>query len=238
MFKWGSGMKKVILGIVILGSLTQAAGAAVNNAGKTYFHTGIGHASSSTKVAITNAAVANFNPQPYGIGFNLGMSYALTDSIRIGADALWMYHSRDKGSSGAGVTLLRDKVYMRQLGAFTNAYYDFRTLSRFTPYVTAGAGVLRIEMKDELCIGTGPVSSSSAAKIKAALQGGGGIAYRFSRNMDVEIGYRAISPYSRNKKKANSTSENIMSHNYTLNLDIKHTPAMTHLGFIGARVEF
>ncbi len=219
-------MKKLIIGSTLFLLSVSQASLAFGGAGKVYFHSAVGYATSGTKVAISNGATANFNPAPYGFGFGVGGSYGITDSIRLGADALWMYNLRDKKQSGSGGSILRDKVYIKQIGGFANAYYDLRTGSRFAPYITIGAGILRTEIEDDISIGSGAISSGKKSKLKMAFQGGGGLAYSVSSNIELELGYRAIG--SKNNKA-------ITYSNNALNLNISHKPAITHWGFVGAR---
>lgn len=78
--------------------------------------------------------------------------------------------------------------------ALANVYYDFDTRSRFTPYVGAGLGFVRHDLKDGTvvpdCGCTGTIDSNSTMHVAAALMAGVSVALRDRLTFDA--GYRFL----------------------------------------------
>ena len=85
-----------------------------------------------------------------------------------------------------------------------NAYYDFNTDSRFTPYIGGGIGfakakIARARYNDD---GEIPFFKLTNSHTNIAWQIGAGISYAFNDNIDLDIGYRYIDYGKVNKQLA------------------------------------
>ncbi len=221
---------KILRPLVLL-SLTSTlhfAAFATTQQGKMYTSVGMGYSALNVSTVFSGASSEKITPAPYGIGVSGGVHYALTDSIRLGVDAIVMRYLRDKAQIGSGLSLQSDKVIFNNIGGFGSVYYDIKTKTRFTPYVTLGVGMMRSHVKSETFRNSAS-SSSSKANTKLAFQGGGGIAYSFSTNMDLEFGYKAFKRSEGKGMAANDAVSGILN---------THKPSMTHYGFIGGKVMF
>lgn len=83
---------------------------------------------------------------------------------------------------------------LRTQSLMFNAYYDFKNTSKFTPYLSAGAGVTRIKNKQTLNSEFAPeenlnLSDTSNSFTWAA---GVGVAYKVTENVALDLGYRYL----------------------------------------------
>ena len=102
-------------------------------------------------------------------GYNFGM-------FRVEGEIEYQYNDIDKvrgeGYGGGDVTAL---------SSLANGYYDFVNKSPFTPFITAGIGVARIEANDV---------GGDADDMVFAYQVGFGVAYAINKNMSIDLKYR------------------------------------------------
>jgi opacity protein-like surface antigen len=77
---------------------------------------------------------------------------------------------------------------MSALNFLVNGYYDFNTNSPWTPYLTAGLGLSKIDVNDlDVVGGNDPTDDDD---IVFAYQLGAGIGYGISENLTIQAGYR------------------------------------------------
>ena len=79
------------------------------------------------------------------------------------------------------------KANLRTESILVNAYWDINTCSRFTPYVSAGAGLAKLNLRVKTL---GPVLKSNPSNF--AWQVGAGVSYAATDSIDVDLGYRYV----------------------------------------------
>lgn len=112
-----------------------------------------------------------------------------------------------------------------------NFYYDFRNESAFTPYVGAGVGLAFIGVDNKMDIGGVRVARDDETFTNFAFNLGAGVAYNFTDNLAVDLGYRYL-----NMGYVESTGSRNVS-----GVNVKHTTGSylyNHEIMLGARVTF
>ena len=102
-----------------------------------------------------------------------------------------------------------------------NAYYDFRNTSKFTPYVSAGAGVTHVKNKQTVTYDNSTTSDSDNHFTWSA---GAGIAYAVSQNVALDLSYKYVDagkyefnyPTRSNMITNNRTNVKLASNEYLL----------------------
>ena len=105
----------------------------------------------------------------------------------------------------------RTKVNLKTQSLLVNAYYDFNLCSRFTPYVSAGAGLAKLNLRIHDSYWTGKETTSNFA-----WQIGAGVSYAATDNVDFDLGYRYVdmgaaylereaTPYYKESEKVNAS---------------------------------
>ena len=79
------------------------------------------------------------------------------------------------------------KLNMRTESILVNAYWDINTCSRFTPYVSAGAGLAKLNFRAKT---EDYVSKANPSNF--AWQVGAGVSYAATDSIDVDLGYRYV----------------------------------------------
>ncbi len=78
---------------------------------------------------------------------------------------------------------------LNTLSFLANAYYDFPTGTKFTPFITAGFGVVQVELNDFSIVGLGIESFSDDDSFLGG-QVGAGVSYAINDMLDIELKYR------------------------------------------------
>ena len=114
------------------------------------------------------------------IGYRMG-------NLRMEAEVGYQENDLEEWSAlGVGIPLSGD---MNATSFLANGYYDFANSSRFTPFVTAGLGVARVEINDLYIPGSGLLPASDDDTV-FAWQVGAGVSYAVNTNFDLELKYR------------------------------------------------
>ena len=79
------------------------------------------------------------------------------------------------------------KVNLRTESILVNAYWDINTCSRFTPYVSVGAGLAKLNFRAKT---EEPVIKANPSNF--AWQVGAGVSYAATDSIDVDLGYRYV----------------------------------------------
>jgi len=82
----------------------------------------------------------------------------------------------------------RTKVNLKTQSLLVNAYYDFNLCSRFTPYVSAGAGIAKLNFRVHQIAEEYWKNTTS----NFAWQVGAGVSYAATDSIDVDFGYRYV----------------------------------------------
>lgn len=102
------------------------------------------------------------------------------------------------------------------LAVLFNLYHDFKNASRFTPFVTGGIGVARIEMSSIRDTDRDFVISGDSDTV-FAYQVGAGVGYEAYDNIFFDLKYRY---YSMHDPKFNGVEFDYRSHNFYLGLRV------------------
>ena len=115
-------------------------------------------------------------------GYNFGMfrvegeiGYQINDIDRISACS---------GGSCGSASASGD---VTALSFLANAYFDFVNKTPFTPYITAGIGVARLDIDDFAVLGYRIGDSDDTV---FAYQVGAGVAYAINKNFSIDLKYR------------------------------------------------
>lgn len=121
-----------------------------------------------------------------GLALGAAVGYAF-ENIRIEGEIAWQKNDFDKANPwGRELELDGD---ISSLAFLLNAYYDFRNSSAFTPFVTAGIGMARIDVDDMAAPGF-PMPAQSGHDTVFAFQLGFGVSYAVSDRISLDVKYR------------------------------------------------
>ena len=82
---------------------------------------------------------------------------------------------------------------LRTQSLMLNAYYDFKNTSKFTPYVSAGAGVTRVKNKQTLNSEFSEEGSlGSDTNNSFTWSAGAGVSYKVTENVALDLAYRYV----------------------------------------------
>lgn len=134
----------------------------------------------------------------WGTSFAAGVSYGLEGGA-IRTELEWqrntaarlhytdvIYAGADSEVEHTSKTKIKTHAYM------LNAYYDFDTCTKFTPYVGAGIGLAKTKIANMEYGGFRWFDKSTEKHTGIAWQIGAGIAYALNDNVSVDVGYRYI----------------------------------------------
>lgn len=107
----------------------------------------------------------------------------------------------------------KNKVTIGVQTLFMNAYYDFRNSSNFTPYLGAGLGAAFVDMKGKSSYvdHSDPYTSYSLGEKSStnfAWNVGAGVAYAFTDNVNLDLGYRFVGLGEGKTQNSDSSAEN------------------------------
>ncbi len=111
------------------------------------------------------------------------------------------------------------KVDSKTYAALVNLAFDFKNSSKFTPYVMGGLGYAKNKFKV-----TTPSTSVKLNKNNFMYQVGAGVALEVEKNINLDLGYRAI--------HKGGKGLNIGTANY------KRKGSFQHVALVGVRVSF
>lgn len=119
-------------------------------------------------------ATHEFDPGWMGLG---AIGHAFENGFRLEGELGFRRNNVDNGPGSAQAWTVMG-----------NALYDFRTGSRFTPYVGVGIGGARLRF-DNVSAGATSIDDSDTV---LAYQGLAGITYRLDSNIRLDLGYRYL----------------------------------------------
>ena len=128
--------------------------------------------------------------------------------------------SLPNGTPGLFINELRTQSLM------LNAYYDFKNTSKFTPYVSAGAGVTRVKNKQTLNSEFSEEGSlGSDTNNSFTWSAGAGVSYKVTENVALDLAYRYVDAgeieFNHNAPLENvnlKTTADLVSHDYSLGI--------------------
>lgn len=121
-----------------------------------------------------------------GVSYQGAFGYRM-DSLRFEGELSYQTNDMDKIESyGRDYDTTGDVTV---LAGLANAYYDFATSTAFTPFVTAGLGMAKVEVNDFRIPGT-TMPFRSEDDTVFAWQVGAGVSYAVNDMFDIELKYR------------------------------------------------
>ena len=134
-----------------------------------------------------------------GYAASVALGYHLTDQFRLEGEAL--YQSNDLNSYSATLKLIGNDSPFKNSGALQgerertafllNAYYDFKNISPFTPYITGGVGGYHLRIKASRF--NDNFRPSRENDLDFAWQVGAGLNYRIDERISFDLKYRYFS---------------------------------------------
>lgn len=177
-------MKKILLTSLIATMATFASNAAVSpyvSAHLGYTHATILDSDERNDFSIGQWLDSKF---AFDVSGAFGVKYDLSKSFALRGEIEYDYLEKFKN------TEMDDTLWMRSHTILANAYLDFKTLSAFTPYISAGAGYQFNHLSYE-------IYKKTSTPHAFAWQIGGGVAYNITNALSVDLGYRYLtSTYS------------------------------------------
>jgi opacity protein-like surface antigen len=134
----------------------------------------------------TMPATATFEDDE-GIAFGAAVGYVLANT-RIEGEYAYQKNDLDKIKI-PGVITTDVEGDITSSSFLLNGYYDFRNASSFTPFLSAGIGVSKVELSAITVPGFGRVTSSIDDTV-FAYQLSAGVAYAVNETVAVEVKYR------------------------------------------------
>jgi opacity protein-like surface antigen len=223
-------MNKKIITLSLVTALTtaSAAYAADTSQGRFYGRVDFGYGLTKSKVErvdtsqtilIKPITTATAKDNGRGMLGAFGLGYYATKDLRT---ELELYFDNGFGSKTSN-TFLNVKAKEKTMAAFANVFYDIKTSTPFTPYIMAGIGYGRNKIH---------VGELSFKKHNGLVyQGGFGVSYQINKNMDLDLGYRAIQKDGK-KRTFTSVDSNKVTHVVT------YKKALNHTLLAGIRVTF
>ena len=112
---------------------------------------------------------------------------------------------------------------LRTQSLMLNGYYDFKNKSKFTPYLSAGVGVSRIENKVSInpeALGTSE-NITTDTNNNFTWTAGAGIAYKVTENVALDLAYRYVDAGETDVSKSFEGTKlkntaDLVSHDYSL----------------------
>lgn len=112
-----------------------------------------------------------------------------------------------------------------------NAYYDFKNTSKFTPYLSAGAGISRVKNNTSSLLDEDrfdePKTNFSDTSNSFTWSAGAGVSYKMTENLALDLAYRYVDVGEiefKNVVAENITLKNtadLVSHDYSLGIRYK-----------------
>lgn len=120
----------------------------------------------------------------YALGGAIGYDFG---NVRIEGEIAYQTNDLDQVKAfGASVDATGDTS---SLAGLLNGYYDFNNISPFTPYISGGVGVAKVEINDFNIPGSG-FSDVNEDHTLFAYQVGVGVAYAVDEKLNFDVKYR------------------------------------------------
>jgi len=122
-----------------------------------------------------------------GLALGVAAGYDFGNNIRIEGEIAYQKNDLDKASLlGVDVDLTGDTS---SLALLFNGYYDFANESAFTPFISAGLGIAKVEVNDFNVPGSGLPDSNDDDTV-FAYQVGAGVGYAVNKKVTLDVKYR------------------------------------------------
>jgi len=207
-------MKKNMLGIIccclllILPAISLAASGYYGsvNAGITFV--------SDSDVAYYEPFLIGVEEWEYDAGYNFGLAFGyMMENVRVEGEV--SYGSNEVDSVDGISVPSGYSIETSLLNFLVNGYYDIRTGSALTPYLTAGIGFSRVVADINLA----PIIDDEYDDTVFAYQVGAGVGYAMNETMTLDFMYRFLGTADPEFSYPGGTAEaEVSSHNLTVGL--------------------
>lgn len=157
-----------------------------------------------------------------GFGFTGAVGYLVFPNIRTEVEISFRRNEVDKDLSAIALGDCGSNCTSRQssIGLMTNAYYDFHNSTRFTPYIGAGIGMMRV--KNPRLYGSSGNFSKKLTDDVLAYQFMSGISYEMRSSFKpiiLSLGYRYVTGEDLKKNLGGPTTSPISTTNDSHNVE-------------------
>jgi opacity protein-like surface antigen len=122
-----------------------------------------------------------------GLALGVAVGYGFANNTRIEGEISYQKNDLDKGSVWGFDTALTGDT--SSLAFLLNGYYDFKNTSPFTPFITAGIGMAKVEVNDMNVSGYDSYGENDDDTV-FAYQFGGGVSYAVNEKVNIDVKYR------------------------------------------------
>lgn len=182
-------MKKLsVSALALLLAIAAAPSAHADSVPGWYAGAGLG-ASIGVDPTIRNEATGQFGAEDRAVGLAelADVGYGWANGLRLEGE---YFHNQNNVKSVAGLDGAGGHVSNNIL--FLNALYDFKTETRFTPYIGAGVGPDFASVTNAGASGAGYLTGDA---VVGAYQGIAGVAAQLDRNWSVSADYRYVGSF-------------------------------------------
>jgi len=141
-----------------------------------------------------------------GVALGIALGYSFSNNTRIEGELTYQMNDIDQENMiGVGLAAAGDTS---ALAFLLNGYYDFVSNSKWTPFISAGIGIAKIEVDDFSVFGTLIGSDDDTV---LAYQVGAGVGYAVNEKVTIDLKYRY---FGTSDPKFGTTEAEYSSHNF------------------------
>jgi opacity protein-like surface antigen len=122
-----------------------------------------------------------------GLALGVAVGYGFANNTRIEGEISYQKNDLDKGSVWGFDTALTGDT--SSLALLLNGYYDFKNTSPFTPFITGGIGMAKVEVNDMNVSGYDSYGENDDDTV-FAYQFGAGVSYAVNEKVNIDVKYR------------------------------------------------
>ncbi len=123
-----------------------------------------------------------------GLALAGAAGYDFGNNLRMEAEIGYQKNDLERVGLRGGARGTASSGDISSVSGLLNGYYDFVNQSRLTPFVSAGAGVVKVSLSDLNLPGTGFDEGLDGTAV--AWQAGGGLSYAVNYGVAVDLKYR------------------------------------------------
>lgn len=193
--------KLIIIYSLVLVIITPYLVQATGNAGDYYLRADLGYGKSKHKAYVIDSVTS----QSLGITNKEGTGNLITLGIGKYATNKFRYELQFYNDDGFKTKRSNIKAKEKSMGVFLNFFYDYRSSSKFIPYVMGGIGYLRNKYFINDTLGD---DIKFKKKASFAFQIGLGMAYQINSDLDLDFGIRLLQKRRSQRSSAYTSSQN------------------------------
>ena len=124
-----------------------------------------------------------------GLALGLAAGYGFANNTRLEAELAYQKNDLDKAAWRGNERNLTGDTSSTAL--LINGYYDFVNKSPMTPFISAGAGLARVDINDMNVVGSG-IPNTNEDDTVFAYQIGAGVGFAVSPKVNLDLKYRYL----------------------------------------------